>query len=49
VELNGTYQLLVCAAAADNVLGENTNAIRKNTEPVLEARSDVLEGNTEKT
>jgi hypothetical protein len=32
------------------MLGENTNAIKKNTETVLEAGRDVgLEANTEKT
>jgi hypothetical protein len=45
---NGTHQLLVYADV--NLLGDNIDTIKKNTETVIDASKDVdLEVNTEKT
>jgi hypothetical protein len=45
--LNGTHQLL--AYADDNVVGENIDAIQKDTKSLLDASKEGLEVNPEKT
>jgi hypothetical protein len=48
LKLNGTHQLL--GADDVNLLGDNTDTIKKNTETLIDASKDVgREVNTEKT
>jgi hypothetical protein len=48
LKLNGTHQLLICADDI-NLLGYNTDTIKKNTETLIDASKEVgLEVNTEK-
>jgi hypothetical protein len=49
VKLNGTHQLLVYADDV-NLLGDDIQTIKKNTQTLLDASKEVgLEVNTEKT
>jgi hypothetical protein len=49
LKLNGTHQLLVYAADV-NILSDNTDTIKKNTQTLIDTNKEVgLEVNTEKT